>query len=96
MVTILSHKQYVEIQNINFETGLIQNVPLKRIRMSNSIPQDIVLGFILFLVYINDLPKITNNHYCTLYADDVSILFPCETTNELNNKLNIRFVKNMD
>lgn len=40
-----------------------------------------MLGCILFLIYINDLPKIIDS-CCSLYADDISVLIPCH--NEVN------------
>lgn len=89
---LTNREQYVEVENINFTTGLLQNVRSDRISMSNSIPQGSVLGCILFLVYINDLPKIIDDH-CILFADDISILFPCMTMNELKNRLDITFDK---
>lgn len=56
------------------------------VEVRGSIPQGSVLGCLLFLVYINDLPKEINEK-CTLFADDVSVLFEFSKNEYFNTNL---------
>lgn len=88
-------EQQVEIKHYNKKASQIQTIRSDRITTNASIPQGSVIGCLLFLIYINDLPKILNDH-CTLFADDVSILTSCEDSTTINEKLLkiIEIVKN--
>lgn len=83
-----TRSQYTEIESTDFETGIVRHFRSDRVPVNGSIPQGSVLGCILFLVYINDLPDILNEH-CTLFADDISVLFPCVKIDEVEIKLNL-------
>jgi hypothetical protein len=69
----------------SYLTGRQQSVILGHLSDSNNIsgwetikcrvPQGSILGPLVFLFYINDLPKIVNKHNSmVLYADDTSII----------------------
>jgi hypothetical protein len=56
------------------------------------VPQGSILGPLLFLLYINDLPKLINKTSTPiLFADDTSILFAHSNLTELNKNIHIIF-----
>lgn len=81
-----NRKQIVQIENHNIDTKEIVDVRSKERDLTCAIPQGSVLGCILFLIYINDLPKIFNKETTLpiLFADDVSILVKCEKNEDYN------------
>jgi hypothetical protein len=82
--------QYVEIEHYDQNTRNIIKVKSEKISVTKSIPQGSVLGCILFLLYINDLPNIIHTP-CALFADDIAIVIPCtgnvNLTENINNTL---------
>ena len=68
-----NRQQYVFV---NGETSQLRNI-------NCGVPQGSVLGPLLFLIYINDLPNISKILNFYLFADDTNIYFEAETPEKL-------------
>jgi hypothetical protein len=78
--------QCVEVEHYDYKAGNVQIIRSEETKVSHSIPQGSVLGCVLFLIYINDLPK-TISHPSTLFADDISLVIPCKDDLDLKLQL---------
>ena len=63
-----NRKQFCRVNAIDSDVGEIEV----------GVPQGSCLGPLLFLIYINDLPKVVQGSSVTMYADDTSLCLGCE------------------
>ena len=68
-----NRKQYVHINNCKSQTRPI----------SCGVPQGSVLGPLLFLIFINDLPNCCPLGKFRIFADDTNVFFHCKNSDEL-------------
>jgi len=74
--------------SINDKTSLLTTVLL-------GVPQGSILGPLLFLLYINDLP-LASELFSLLFADDTTLLASSDSVESLNNFVNVEFKKVCD
>ena len=75
---LTDRKQYV------FYNGISSEV----MKITCGVPQGSVLGPLLFLIYINDLPNISDKLQFFLFADDTNIYFDSHDLKEIEKTVN--------
>ena len=70
-------KQFVSINGTDSETLV----------MDYGVPQGSILGPLLFIIYINDIPEIAQYAKFILYADDANIILTANNIDEINSQL---------
>ena len=83
-------KSYLE--NREFQVAINNKFSTKR-TLNTGIPQGSILGPILFIIYNNDLPMVSDKLSTTLYADDTNFSITDSDYNTMISSLNSELVK---
>ena len=71
----------------------ISNISSYFSRIECGVPQGSILGPILFILYINDLPRVSTEQTFLLYADDTNILYENTDTKAIIKTINMEMPK---
>ena len=74
----------------------INNTSSSFLRTECGVPQGSILGPILFILYINDLPRVSTKLKFLLYADDTNILYENTDANAIIKTINMEMPKIME
>ena len=68
--------------------GMYNNTQSSKQYITCGVPQGSVLGPLLFLIYINDIPNCLKYSKSIVFADDTTIFASCKNMNTLFNNMN--------
>ena len=84
VITGITHNLIENYLSNRYQSVRIGNSVSPLSHITKSVPQGSVLGSLLFLFAINDLPNVSNIFTSILFADDLRLNFTCNNVNECN------------
>ena len=69
-------------------SGKVHTYRSSSLDIEQGVPQGSVLGLLLFLLYVNDLPKNVHDAQVVMFADDISVLILDSDARELQIRIN--------
>ena len=86
-------KWFISYLENRVQSVCINNVFSQYKKLKTGVPQGSILAPILFILYINDLPLVSNELHTTLFADDSSLISSHNNYGELVQRVNGELVR---
>ena len=74
--------------NNRYQTTKVNNVLSRKEKVVTGVPQGPILGPLLFLLYIDDMPKILELGNFYIFADDTAVMVKAGSADQLQSKIN--------